>query len=373
MSDGAISQDEIDALLSGMKVDSLGGGGSSSGGLSIDTAALAGFANGLKDRLSADLSTLTGSSFTCGTAVAEKLDRDQLLSKLPETVVAVLNDFTSGLSGDHLYIVAPEFAKRLSALVNQQESVELDEMAFSIASEALAKNTGNEIIDLEKTGALSEIATGPAQAVNVPKVMVRIPQNEFVLLTYPLTNEGQVYNVWEVLGSEAATGIVNALKGNAAATSSQQMNSGFGSNGILSAADMGSLLGGNVPMDNAMGGMAGMGAPVQSGMNIPNVQSLTFPNLSGSPSGVQQGNIGLIMDVFMEMTVELGRTKKQIKDILGMGEGTIIELEKLAGEPVDILVNHKPIAKGEVVVIEENFGVRVTEILSPMERVSTLN
>jgi len=58
--------------------------------------------------------------------------------------------------------------------------------------------------------------------------------------------------------------------------------------------------------------------------------------------------------------------------ILGMGEGTIIELDKLAGEPVDILVNHKPIAKGEVVVIDENFGVRVTEILSPMERVSDL-
>ena len=87
----------------------------------------------------------------------------------------------------------------------------------------------------------------------------------------------------------------------------------------------------------------------------------------------EQGNISLIMDVNMEMTVELGRTKKSIKDILGMGEGTIIELDKLAGEPVDILVNHKPIAKGEVVVIDENFGVRVTEILSPMERVNELS
>ena len=78
------------------------------------------------------------------------------------------------------------------------------------------------------------------------------------------------------------------------------------------------------------------------------------------------------MDVFMEMTVELGRTKRLIKDILQMGEGTIIALDKLAGEPVDILVNHKLIAKGEVVVIDENFGVRVTEIISPMERVSDI-
>ena len=79
------------------------------------------------------------------------------------------------------------------------------------------------------------------------------------------------------------------------------------------------------------------------------------------------------MDVYMEMTVELGRTRKLIKEILGMGEGTIIELDKLAGEPVDILVNHKLIAKGEVVVIDENFGVRVTEIVSPMERVSNMS
>jgi flagellar motor switch protein FliN/FliY len=78
------------------------------------------------------------------------------------------------------------------------------------------------------------------------------------------------------------------------------------------------------------------------------------------------------MDVLMEMTVELGRTKKPIKEILSMGEGTIIELDKLAGEPVDILVNNKLIAKGEVVVIDENFGVRVTEIVSPLERMSDM-
>jgi flagellar motor switch protein FliN/FliY len=86
----------------------------------------------------------------------------------------------------------------------------------------------------------------------------------------------------------------------------------------------------------------------------------------------EAGNIGLIMDVSMEMTVELGRTRKLIKEILGMGEGTIIELDKLAGEPVDILVNHKLIAKGEVVVIDENYGVRVTEIVSPMERINDM-
>ena len=77
---------------------------------------------------------------------------------------------------------------------------------------------------------------------------------------------------------------------------------------------------------------------------------------------LQQENIDLIMDVPLEVTVELGRSNKSIKEILDFAPGTIIELDKLAGEPVDILVNGKFVAKGEVVVIEENFGIRIVEI-----------
>jgi flagellar motor switch protein FliN/FliY len=101
----------------------------------------------------------------------------------------------------------------------------------------------------------------------------------------------------------------------------------------------------------------------------PNVQGVQFPEFGANISPSEQRNIGLLMDVSMELTVELGRTKWQIKDILGIGEGTIIELDKLAGEPVDILVNNNLIAKGEVVVIDENFGVRVTDIVSNLDRV----
>jgi flagellar motor switch protein FliN/FliY len=127
----------------------------------------------------------------------------------------------------------------------------------------------------------------------------------------------------------------------------------------------------NLGMGMNMGGMGMMGN-MNPNLGPANVQPVQFPNLMQPKLSAQEtGNIGLIMDVSMEMTVELGRTRKLIKEILGMGEGTIIELDKLAGEPVDILVNHKLIAKGEVVVIDENFGVRVTEIVSPMERISS--
>ncbi len=98
------------------------------------------------------------------------------------------------------------------------------------------------------------------------------------------------------------------------------------------------------------------------------VKEVQFPLFNATGSGPTSPNMNLLMDVQMTLTVELGRTRMYIKDILGLGEGSIIELDKLAGEPVDLLVNGKLIAKGEVVVIDENFGVRVTDIVSPVDR-----
>ncbi|MFF2908567.1 flagellar motor switch phosphatase FliY [Paenibacillus sp. NPDC057934] len=104
-----------------------------------------------------------------------------------------------------------------------------------------------------------------------------------------------------------------------------------------------------------------------------NVQPVQFANLNGGAFGnIDENNLNLLMDIPLKVTVELGRTQKQIKDILEMSQGSIIELDKLAGEPVDILVNNKLIAKGEVVVIDENFGVRVTDIVSQWDRIQKL-
>ncbi|ULO09710.1 flagellar motor switch phosphatase FliY [Paenibacillus sp. 19GGS1-52] len=104
-----------------------------------------------------------------------------------------------------------------------------------------------------------------------------------------------------------------------------------------------------------------------------NVQPVQFANLTGGAFGnIDENNLNLLMDIPLRVTVELGRTQKQIKDILEMSQGSIIELDKLAGEPVDILVNNKLIAKGEVVVIDENFGVRVTDIVSQWDRIQKL-
>ncbi|PQP80619.1 flagellar motor switch phosphatase FliY [Paenibacillus sp. PCH8] len=104
-----------------------------------------------------------------------------------------------------------------------------------------------------------------------------------------------------------------------------------------------------------------------------NVQPVQFANLqNGAFAHVDENNLNLLMDIPLKVTVELGRTQKQIKDILELSQGSIVELDKLAGEPVDILVNNKLIAKGEVVVIDENFGVRVIDILSQWDRIQKL-
>ncbi|PYG89830.1 flagellar motor switch protein FliN/FliY [Ruminiclostridium sufflavum DSM 19573] len=98
------------------------------------------------------------------------------------------------------------------------------------------------------------------------------------------------------------------------------------------------------------------------------VQPAQFQAFDDGLSASEKKNIGLIMDLPLQVTVELGRTQKLIKDILEFGSGSVIELDKLAGEPVDILVNGKAIAKGEVVVIDESFGVRITDIIHPSKR-----
>jgi flagellar motor switch protein FliN/FliY len=116
----------------------------------------------------------------------------------------------------------------------------------------------------------------------------------------------------------------------------------------------------------APAGGGGMGGGVS-------VNPINFPSLQHGSGGAQlPPNLELLLDVQMALTVELGRTRKYVKEILSLGEGSIIELDKLAGEPVDLLVNGKLIARGEVVVIDENFGVRVTDIVGPAERMARM-
>lgn len=376
MSDGSISQNEIDALLSGM-----GGSGSAPADGAFTPArqeALQKFFDGNVLALSANLDSMTGKTVSVSNPVIELSGREAFLQKVPDMAVAVTIDFDGALTGDHLFVLAPEFAEKLVGLVNNEESVTIDDMALSVISETIAQYVGKEISAFDGQD-IKGVTNMPAEAHHVPKAMVRLSQ-DFALLTYSVTIDGTAFNLWEIIAKKTAEQIADKLN----KTASDPQVAPVQPIPVQATPEQGGAMGAmNMPM-NGMPQMGqqpmGMGMQMQSsaqaqggmvmpGMN-PNVQSVQFSPLLNGVTEAEQGNIGLIMDVFMEMTVELGRTRKMIKEILSMGEGHIIELDKLAGEPVDILVNHKPIAKGEVVVIDENFGVRVTEILSPAERIT---
>jgi flagellar motor switch protein FliN len=123
-------------------------------------------------------------------------------------------------------------------------------------------------------------------------------------------------------------------------------------------------------LDSDVGGLSGdvsgdLGDDVE-------VRQAEFQQLSSSSGQDAPKNLDLLLDVTLPISIELGRTTMNVQDILNLGPGSVVELNKLAGEPVDLLVNNKVVAKGEVVVIDENFGLRVTSLISPEERLKSL-
>lgn len=141
--------------------------------------------------------------------------------------------------------------------------------------------------------------------------------------------------------------------------------------------DAGSGEGGaGIRTDPGVGGVAGAAAPGFTGDDARRNLERAFEKAEFAPFGEKprQGghsNIDLLLDVPLPITVELGRTSMTIRDVLDLGPGSVVELDRVAGEPVDILVNGKLVAKGEVVVIDENFGVRVVDIVAPADRLSS--
>lgn len=128
--------------------------------------------------------------------------------------------------------------------------------------------------------------------------------------------------------------------------------------------------------DNIDGQPETRSADMEETVETASVDTANQPDNSiagGDSPGVESPtNMEFLLDIPLEVTVELGRTKMLINDMLKLGQGSVIELSKLAGESLEILANQKPIARGEVVVVNEKYGVRLTEVISPMERIEGL-
>lgn len=381
MSDGSISQDEIDALLSGMDMNPAAApeaAATKTDATDFKSKAFKTFLVNPSKAFEKNLASMTGSEVKVTATTYSNTNREAFMQIVPELVVASTCDFASGLSGDHLFIMSHEMVSKIVGLVNHEEKADIDDMALSVISEVIGQCLNSEITEFDSIG-LSGVSHNPPESMNIPKAMIRLPQKSFASIAYDIVIDGSAFTYWEVLSTEAATKIAETINGpepkpeNAEppkAASGQPKNMGQPQQAQSQAQ---ANFTGGINMSDFGQINAGMQSQnIQSAGSNPTVQPVAYPQLQNFDGNEGKNNIGLIMDVLMELTVELGRTKKTVREILGMGEGHIISLDKLAGESVDILVNHKPIAKGEVVVIEENFGVRVTEILSPTDRANSL-
>ncbi|HUX21672.1 MAG TPA: flagellar motor switch protein FliN [Spirochaetia bacterium] len=378
MSDGSLSQDEIDALLAG------GGGmdmGSepapapkASAGGGPDLHSVVDLLGGLTGSLSSNLAAMLGKDVEIGMPSGGVVSRGELAEGLGSQIVVSRFDLTGNLAGEHAYLLGADIGTAIAGLMMGQEGVELNDAALSALEEAGNTMAGSMVTELsDRVG--DSVTSAPGQTQLSSSDELDFIEDSYLRVSYPVTVEGEspseIVEVFSIpLASQINDMLSPAAPSRRATAPSAPSNSSMSGGGARRASNPPASSGGG-----SLGSMFGeppAGNPFGGGQTA-NVQSVQFPSLTAGGGGAtDQGNISLLMDVYMEMTVELGRTRKLIRDILGMGEGTIIELDKLAGEPVDILVNHKLIAKGEVVVIDENFGVRVTEIVSPLDRVSDM-
>ena len=348
MGDGSLSQDEIDALLQGADdmlspagpAPSMDAGPASGGMPSQDQNAIRDIISGAMTAVAPSLGGyLGGKNLTIGNPVIEIKQSSMVTGDFPGQYCNVSMDYSGALSGKNLIIFNKSDAGSLSSLMMGDESgaapADLSEAHISTIQEftnqllsSLATQLANRLGGgINTTPAIANVVNSGSE--------IMLPAGEIVKVTYDFIIDGvinsKLYHIFD-------QGIRSRLSGGSGAGMQQAM---------------------------------GQQMPVQPQSQV-GISPVKFPPLDEGIAPGAGGNISLLRDVPMTLTVELGRTTQLVQDILGLGEGSIIELDKLAGEPVDLLVNGKLIAKGEVVVIDENFGVRVTDIVTPADRLSGL-
>ncbi len=183
--------------------------------------------------------------------------------------------------------------------------------------------------------------------------------------------EGQEVDVAEAVESAPASddllGAEDALNSDDGAHAAEDADSAPSDAEMLSQDAIDDALQGYSQSNDADPDVTGMGAG-----DDPVVRQADFQQLSDATGEKSSRNIDLLMDVDLPVSIELGKTRMNVSDILSLGPGSVIELDKLVGEPVDLLVNSKCVARGEVVVVDENFGLRITQLVSPEERIKNL-
>lgn len=389
MSD-SITQAEIDALLKGA---SGGGGNNSSEELSSqEKDALGEIGNISMGTSATTLFTLLGQKVTITTPDVRIIEWQSLSSEYSSSLIAVKVGYSSGLKGANFLFLKEEDVKVITDLMmggtGTNTSGEITDLHLSAIGEAMNQMMGSSCTSLSSMlGRKIDISPPKAFKYNFEESNQLFEEGEIgssvVQISFSL-KIGELIdsNIMQILPIPFAKSLVSILLEESSASSGAEANvkqevaaqpeTGTQPNAALQPeagqAASGQAFQGASPTQNDFNAQERQPF-TQNGGNRVNVQPAAFQAFDDGHASFEKKNIGLIMDVGLEVTVELGRTNKMIRDILEFGPGSIIELDKLAGEPVDIMVNGKAIAKGEVVVIDESFGVRITDIIHPSKRI----
>jgi len=345
-----LSQDEIDAILkfgarpvaglTSAEIDALG----EVGNISLGTAATT-------------LSQLLNQRVTITTPRVKVLEMQELLSQFTVPYLSIMVNFTAGLLGFNLLVVRMSDAAVIADLMfggsGHVESADLDELKISAVAEAMNQMIGTAATSLHSLFG-RRVVISPPEVVTFevpPKegTLIHLQQESLAVVAFRMIIGDLVDSeLLQVMPLSSAKQMVEHLMGGLTASREREA----------------------IPAPVSM--------PAQSPVPPPTVQELTVQRAQFSPLQVpmQTGpgpNIDLILDVPLQVSVVLGKSKKAIKDVLAMGAGSVVELDRMVEDQVDVLVNGTLIARGEIVVVNENFGVRLTSILSPAERLREIN
>ncbi|REB10169.1 flagellar motor switch phosphatase FliY [Sporosarcina sp. BI001-red] len=395
MSDNILSQEEIEALLRGESIDTGAEAEQETKGISTDDYldameqdALGEIGNISFGSSATALSGLLGQKVEITTPTISVIDRNDLETEFVHPYVAVGVEYTVGLSGTNLLVIKQSDAAIIADLMlggdGLSPNADLGEIHLSAVQEAMNQMMGSAATSMSTVfNKKVDISPPTIELLDVQedKGTGSIPNENLLIRVSFNLKVGTLIdsNIMQLFPLGLGKELVSSLVGDSAAEAAptvaepapkvEPQQEQYQETQQLPPAQ-------NYPQGEQQ--HSGYSEPQhlpprQQQNQHANVQQAQFASFeSPSLSQAEASNLNLLLDIPLKVTVELGRTKRSVKEILEMSSGSIIELDKLAGEPVDILVNNRHIAKGEVVVIDENFGVRITDILSQTERLNNL-
>lgn len=384
MSDDILSQEEIEALLNGgiPAVDDQQEEKLDLTELEVDT--IGEIANISFGSSATALSSLLGQKVDITTPTVTTINYSMLEEEFVMPYVAIKVEYTKGLEGMNLFVIKQSDAAIIADLMLGGDGLtpneELSEIHLSAVQEAMNQMMGSAATSMSSVFNMKVDISPPSidlMDVQEHQGVDNIPESEVLTKVAFQLKVGNLIDseIMQVLPYEFSKEIVARLIGTPseeAATMAPEMPSKVTEEQTVEAPKEQVAS----PISEQQATAQRVAEPQQPSTPKQKreieVQQAQFASFDDSPTRTQEvnQNLNMLLDIPLQVTVELGRTKRSVEEILEMTPGSIIELDKLAGEPVDILVNNRLIANGEVVVIDESFGVRITDVLSTKERMN---